>query len=87
MGFVPIAEHPLPLFLEEQLLVSVGTDDPLMFGPFTVTQTCDMMAPALNLEVGWRLQLTRNGIQSAFVSDERRAWLTARLDGVAPSGD
>lgn len=80
MGFVPLAQHPLPLFLEEQLLVSVGTDDPLMFGPFTVAETCDMMAPALGLGGAWRLQLTSNGIQSAFVTDQRRAWLWARFE-------
>ena len=82
MGFVPLAEHPLPLFLKEGLLVSVGTDDPLMFGPFTVAETCDMMVPALGSGGAWRLQLTRNGVESAFVSDERRAWLRARFDAV-----
>jgi adenosine deaminase len=82
MGFVPRAQHPLPLFLEEQLLVSVGTDDPLMFGPFTVADTCDLMVPTLGPGRAWRLQLTRNGIESAFVTDERRAWLRARLDAV-----
>ncbi len=85
MGFVPLAQHPLPLFLEEQLLVSVGTDDPLMFGPFTVSETCDLVAFAPGLGGAWRLQLTRNGIQSAFVTDERRRWLSARLEAAVPS--
>jgi adenosine deaminase len=80
LGFVPLAEHPLPLFLQERLLVSVGTDDPLMFGPFTVAQTYEMMGPALGLADASRLQFSRNGIQSAFVADERRAWLTRRLE-------
>ncbi|MEI6668940.1 MAG: hypothetical protein WCP29_12345 [Acidobacteriota bacterium] len=84
MGFVSLAAHPLPLLLDEGLLVSVGTDDPLMFGPFTVTETCEMMAPALGLRRLWRRQLTSNGVASAFVSDQRRAWLMACLAQTAP---
>jgi len=80
MGFAPLAQHPLQLFLEEGLLVSVGTDDPLMFGPFTVAETCDMMVPALGPGGVWRLQLTRNGIESAFVTAERRRWLREQLE-------
>jgi len=79
LGFVPLAQHPLPLFLDEGLLVSVCTDDPLMFGPFTVADTCDMMASAPRLTGAWRMQLARNGVESAFVSEERRAWLRQQL--------
>ena len=81
MGFMPLAQHPLPLFLEEGLLVSVCTDDPLMFGPFTVAETCDLMASAPGLHGAWRRQLARNGVESAFVSDERRAWLREKSLG------
>lgn len=84
MGFVALAQHPLPLFLEERLLVSVGTDDPLMFGPFTVTETCDMVAAAEALRGDWRRQLTRNGIEAAFVTDDRRRWLRAQLEVSLP---
>jgi adenosine deaminase len=80
MGFVPIASHPLPLLLQEGLLVSLATDDPLMFGPFTVAETFDAIAAPLNLDANALFQLTRNGIESAFVSEARRAALRARLD-------
>jgi adenosine deaminase len=80
MGFVPLAMHPLPLFLDDGLIVSVGTDDPLMFGPFSVSETCDLIAPAFDPGGAWRLELTRNAIASAFVSDERRRWLSERLE-------
>lgn len=79
MGFVPIAQHPWPLFLEEGLLVSIGTDDPLMFGPFTVAETFDLLAERPGLPGAWRMQLTSNGVETAFVSDERRAWLRGQL--------
>jgi adenosine deaminase len=87
MGFVSLAEHPLRLFLEERLLVSVGTDDPLMFGPFSVAETCDMIAPEPGRGGAWRLQLTSNGIQSAFVTGQRRRWLWARLEAAVPSAE
>jgi len=65
--------------------VSIGTDDPLMFGPFTVAETCDMLTSTPGLGGDWRLQLTRNGIESAFVTDERRRWLRERLEAAVDS--
>ena len=49
MGFMPVAAHPLPQFLAEGLLASLNTDDPLMFGPFTVRETFDAIARPLGL--------------------------------------
>lgn len=80
MGFLALEAHPLRLFLEEGLLVSLATDDPLMFGPFTVHETFAVIGQALGLTNGHLVQLTRNGLASAFVSDDRRLRLQARLD-------
>jgi adenosine deaminase len=80
MGFMPVAAHPLPLFLQQGLLASLATDDPLMFGPFTVSETFDRIAGALRLGDEVRGQLTRNGIETAFVSEERRAWLRRAIN-------
>ena len=80
MGFVPVARHPLPQLLGEGLVVSLATDDPLMFGPFSVTETFAAIAAPLGLPGPALLQLTRNGIESAFVTDERRRLLRRRLD-------
>jgi adenosine deaminase len=79
MGFMPLANHPLPLLLREGLIVSLATDDPLMFGPFTVAETFDAIAGPLGLQAADLVTLTRNGIESAFVTDARRAWLRSRL--------
>jgi adenosine deaminase len=75
MGFMPVAQHPLPKFLAEGLLASLNTDDPLMFGPFTVAATFDAVATPLGLDRASLDALTGNAIETAFVSDERRAWL------------
>ena len=80
MGFMPIADHPLPLFLADGLLVSLCTDDPLMFGPFSVAETFDAIAARLNLGPGALPQLTRNAIESAFVSAARRVLLKHRVE-------
>jgi adenosine deaminase len=79
MGFTPVARHPLPLMLEEGLLVSLATDDPLMFGPFTVVETFEAIAGPLGLSGGALRRLTQNAVETAFVSDERRVWLRKRL--------
>ncbi len=79
MGFVAIGEHPLPLLLSEGLCVSLATDDPLMFGPFTVAETFDEIAGPLGLDQSSLLALTRNGIESAFVSGRRRVALRESL--------
>ncbi len=76
MGFMPVASHPLPEFLAEGLLVSLNTDDPLMFGPFGVEETFDAIAAPLGLDDAALAALTLNAIESAFVSEDRRAWLT-----------
>jgi len=80
MGFVPVAEHPLPLFLDEGLVVSLATDDPLMFGPFTVGETFEAIAAPLGLDAAALLTLTRNGIESAFIADARRGLLRRQLE-------
>lgn len=84
MGFTPISRHPLPLFLREGLPVSLATDDPLMFGPFTVAETFARIAGPLGLDRHALLQLTFNGLQTAFITEERHALLQERLRNEMP---
>lgn len=85
MGFVEVAEHPLSLLLADGLCVSLATDDPLMFGPFTVQETFDEIAGPLGLHESALVALTRHGIDSAFVTDDRRSTLRGRLQAaIAP---
>lgn len=81
MGFERLENHPIRLFLDEGLAVSFSTDDPLMFGPMSVAATMDAVAPQLPLSRADRLTLARNALATAFVSDERRRRLEARLAG------
>jgi adenosine deaminase len=79
MGFMPVAQHPLRLFLEESLSVSLSTDDPLMVGSFSVAHSFETVRGPLGLEASALSALTQNAIETAFVTDERRAWLRAQL--------
>jgi adenosine deaminase len=79
MGFVDVADHPLKVLLDEGVLASLATDDPLMFGPWTVRETFIAIAGPIGLCATDLLRLTRNGVESAFVTEERRDVLRRRL--------
>jgi len=79
MGFVGVAKHPVKVLLDEGLLASLATDDPLMFGPWTVRETFNAIAGPLGLRTTDLLRMTRNGIESAFVTEARRDALRRRL--------
>jgi len=87
MGFMPLQRHPLPRFLEEGLPVSVSTDDPLMFGPFSVRETLAATAGPLGLDRAAMLRLGRNALAGAFVTDVRRDALRSRFDELARPGN
>lgn len=81
MGFIDrIEDHPLRLFLQEGLLASISTDDPLMFGDFTVHELLDHSGDRLGLGQTEMVQLAKNGLATAFVSEARRAELMTTLD-------
>lgn len=86
MAFMPLAAHPLKQFLEEGLRVSLATDDPLMFGPFTVAETFAEIAGPLGLDASHLERLTRHAIDTAFVTEARREWLRRQLSGDGASG-
>jgi adenosine deaminase len=59
-----------------------------MFGPFSVAETLGVVRGPLGLDRTTLLQLSRNGVQSAFVSEARRRILLNRLEdaaGIAPT--
>ncbi|ANJ66118.1 adenosine deaminase [Halothiobacillus diazotrophicus] len=76
-----MAEHPLPKLVEAGLVVTINSDDPAYFGGgmlanFTACQTA----------FGWSNDLfktlARNALEAAFMTEERRAELLARLDAL-----
>lgn len=79
MGFMPISEHPLKRLLDRGILATIGTDDPILFGVASVRDMLRKHAEVLGLNEDDQWKLAHNGIETAFVSDERRRFLRGRL--------
>jgi adenosine deaminase len=74
-----IADHPLRKMLDAGLVVTVNSDDPAYFGGY-VDENLRQVTEALDLGPEELLLLARNGVESAFVDDARRAQLGAEVD-------
>ena len=70
--------YPLKQFLEEDLLVSVHTDNRTVSGT-TMEQEEKLVKERLQISEEMWLQCTRNAIQTAFASDEIKEELMRRM--------
>lgn len=75
-----LADHPLPVMLDEGLNVSVHSDDPAYFGGY-LDDALAALRDALDLSPASLELLARNSIRSSFASAERRGALLDELDG------
>lgn len=83
MGFIDkVEDHPLPQFLKAGLRASIATDDPLMFGDFTVRELYEHCAEPLGLGRSEQILLAENGVATAFVSESRRKILQQALRSI-----
>jgi adenosine deaminase len=73
-----LARHPLKTMMEAGLQVTINSDDPPYFGGY-VTENILACQSALNLSLHEIVQLARNGLEAAFVSDDEREILLKRL--------
>ncbi len=76
-----LEEHPLPVMMDEGLLVSVNSDDPAYFGGYVGDNYRDLVDA---LDFGWdRLAgLARNSITSSFLGNEEKAGLVEEIDSL-----
>lgn len=79
MGYMPLGEHPLRKLLDSDILATVCTDDPIFFGVKSVRDMLGKYAGVLGLNEKDQWKLARNGVETAFVSDERRRLLKGKL--------
>jgi adenosine deaminase len=77
-----LADHLLPVMIEEGLMVSVHSDDPAYFGGYIDANFAEVTRE-LGLEHGQLAQLARNSFRSSFAAPaEIEAWV-AEVDAVA----
>jgi len=65
-------EHPLKMFFERGLRVTLSTDDPAMFET-TLLDECALAASAMGMSPGSLLRIAEMGFENAFLSDEHAA--------------
>lgn len=76
--------HPLPQMIDNDLLVSVNSDDPAYFGGY-VGDNYERIATDLGLGEEALVSLAHDSIVSSFADEERKSELLSELDGVSAS--
>lgn len=77
-----LADHPLPRFVEAGVRVTIGSDDPPMFGT-TLNREYAIAADLLGLDDAGLIELVRTGLAVSFAPDDVRARVSAELDAFA----
>lgn len=72
-----LASHPLALFLNDGLLATINTDDPVISG-IDLRHEFEVAAPAAGITPAMAHQAQRNALEIAFVTPTERAAIAAR---------
>jgi adenosine deaminase len=75
-----LESHPIRRLVDAGVLVSVGTDDPAMFG-LSLAGEFDALQGRLGLSDDAARRLILNAVESCWLPEERRAALRARIVG------
>ncbi|CAO96811.1 adenosine deaminase [Erwinia tasmaniensis] len=73
-----LADHPLKTFLNHGILATINTDDPAVQG-IEIEHEYHVAAPAAGLSVQQMRVAQENGLKIAFLSEEEKAAVRARL--------
>ncbi|BDE07753.1 adenine deaminase [Vulcanimicrobium alpinum] len=79
-----LADHPLRRMLDEDLVVTVNSDDPAYFGGYIGTNYAQV-AQALHLDDAALLTLARNSFEASFIDVRTRDAYLARVDAAVPA--
>ncbi|WGX95341.1 adenosine deaminase [Nocardioides sp. L-11A] len=76
-------EHPLPVFVEAGVLVTINSDDPPMFGT-TLNQEYEVAAGLLGLDESGLAELAVAGVDASFAPEDVKERLRAEIAAYAP---
>lgn len=74
-----LSEHPLPTFVEAGVTVSIGSDDPPMFGT-DLNQEYGVAARLLHLDTDGVAELARTSVRVSFAPDDVQTRVLAEID-------
>ncbi len=74
-----LAEHPLPVFVDAGVTVTISSDDPPMFGT-DLNQEYGVAARLLDLDESGLADLARTAVRVSFAPDDVRARVLAEID-------
>jgi len=76
-----IDDLPLQIFLENDIKITINSDDPAYFGGY-ILANFNAIQEAFQLSIENWVQLTKNAIYAAFITDKRREELLKELENV-----
>ena len=76
-----ISEHPILEMLERGLRVTVNSDDPAYFGGHLI-DNYRLLYTEASMSREQVAQLIRNGLEAAWLADERRQYLLLELETI-----
>ncbi|CAF3374366.1 unnamed protein product [Rotaria sp. Silwood1] len=79
-----IEDIPLKLLLDNDVKVTINSDDPAYFGGY-IQANFNAIQEAFQLSIKDWIQLTQNAINAAFITNERRQELLKELENVLKS--
>ena len=74
-----IANHPITAFRDAGVLITIGSDDPPMFGT-TLNKEFEIAADLLDLDEAGIVELAKNGVTASFLPETDKAVLAAEMD-------
>jgi aminodeoxyfutalosine deaminase len=74
-----LEEHPLPVFVEAGVVVTINSDDPPMFGT-TLNREYLIAAGLLDLDASGVAELARTAVRVSFAADEVKARVLGEID-------
>ena len=74
-----LAEHPIRVFRDAGVVVTVNSDDPPMFGT-TLNREYEIAAELLELDEAGLAELARTAVRESFAEDDVKARIVAEID-------